>query len=344
MMPRWALVLTIGERAQVESFQQALSARLDADISLLGMRGPEKKSISYARNGETIFPETFAFEYCQAIITRPQLGYCTQNTSGAALTVTQGPGKVAQSGGFYTALLSPGEDGAQESRSFEVSIPMSGDASLIDPEQMGEADVAVLTTLLLSKTEPNTKENHAAAAEEQKLALRDTLYVYTRTENPFANAPTDSPFSIEKTTFSQGNDTLSITLRADGAKLKDGYYRLLVQANIDGSSIAWPAISWIDGNRSISAKITPEDVYQWESFTQSVLKWERSENVPRQLAHAWGSYNEKGYHGMPIPSCPPVDYAPGLAELTQQLRTCLEEAQRPFVRYVFDVFVSNTAR
>lgn len=344
VMPRWALVLTIGEQEQVESFQQALSARLDADEALLGMRGPEKKSISYARNGETIFPGTFAFEYCQAIINRPQLGYYTQNTTGAALMVTQGQGEIAQSGEFYTALLSPDGKGTQESRSFEVRIPMSDDATLIDPARMSQASAAVLTTLLLTETEPNTAENQASAAQEQKLALRDTLYVYTRTENPFADAPSDAPFTVEKTAFSEGNDWLSITLRADGAKLKDGYYRLLVQANIDGSAIAWPTISWIDGDRSISAQITPEDVYQWENFTQTVLKWERRENVPRQLTHAWGSYNEKGYHGVPIPSCPPVDAAPGLAELTRQFRTCLEEAERPFVRYVFDVFVSNTAR
>ncbi len=327
-MPRDLLTLVIGPEAQVADYMGRLNARLDADDSLRGTRGPREGELSYASRGETVTQQPFAFSYDSLLISRPATGYYTQHTPGAALS---GAETDARSG-LQTALLTPGEDGRYADQTLTVRVPLSGSDAAIDPGRLTDARLETLTTLLLSDTLPNTAENASAARDGQTLAYRDTLYVYRAGE---AAAP--SPFTLRSARIAEG--ALVFEVAVSGARLTQGYYRLLLRCDVTGEAVAWPEIGWLAGE---SAEVTADDAYAWETFTAAMSRYDRDTAIlPKQFQHAWGPYTDKLYHGLTIPDCPPVWKALNLSELVAQLRAAAAPGTEPMCRYALDVFADN---
>lgn len=340
-MPRLALALVVGERARVESYMAELNARLNADQDLYGLRGPQEGELTYARQGATVTQQPFGFAYWHTLISRPQPGYYTQHSPGAALEITGGEGQVAEENGFHTVFLAPDQEGVQQDRRLAVSFPLAGDAqgAAMDLSRLQDARVEVLSALLLDRTVPSGGEAQAGE-EEQVLPLRDKLYVFSRQEQPFANQPEASPFALEGLTLNQ--DSLVCSLAVEGAKLAEGYYRLQINAYLTAQEVVWLPVDWIDGPGSLAATITREDIVAWETFAQAVHQYDaKKQAIPRAFTHAWGPYTSKLYHGLAVPDVPPVDKAPGLRELAAQLRQAATPPRTSLVCYVFDVFVDN---
>lgn len=345
-MPRILLCMVIGTPEQVDSYMGALDKRMAADSGLTGLRGPQDGELAYARNGQTVTQQPFAFEVWKTVIQRPNAGYYTQHTGGAALAVEKGQGQVETVSGLQTALLSPNEEGKQEDRTLSISFPMeqAQSGAELDLSRLKGAQVEVTTALLLTDTLPNTPQTQReASSDEQIAALRDTLYVYKRQQDPFAANAGASPFTLDRIVPTEDGTELVITISVDGAKLKEGYYRLRVKADLSDEEVQWLPVDWIDGAASLSAAISNEDIVRWESFTALVAQKERPKGtVPRNLQHAWGAYTTKSYNGVQIPEAPPVDKAIGLQELVRQFRMAATAEQSAYVRYVIDVFVDNT--
>lgn len=342
-MPRLALALVIGEKDRVEEYMAGLNARLDADEGLRDLRGPKEGELTYARGGATVVQQPFGFAYWHTVISRPDPGYYTQHSPEAALEVVEGEGRVEDQNGLQTAFLAPDEDGVQGNRRFTVSFPLArdGEDTEIDLSRLQEARVEVSAAVLLSRTLPSGSQLQAKEGE-QVLALRDKLYIFSRQDKPFESRQEASPFTLESLVLDKDQGRLVCTLAAEGAKLAEGYYRLQIRAELTPQELVWLPVDWIDGEGSLSATITREDIVSWEAFTQAIHQYEAErKSVPKAFTHAWGPYTSKLYHGLTVPDIPPVDKAPGLGELAAQLRQAATAPRSSLVRYVFDVFVDN---
>lgn len=344
-MPRTLLALVIGAEEQVDGYMGKLTQRLHGDAGLKGLRGPRDGELTYMRGDATITQQPFSFAFWETVIGRPKAGYYTQHTAGAALVLQMGEGQVV-SQGLTTVMLSPTAQGKQEDRVLTLRFPLAQteEGAKLDLTELNNAHVEVPSALLMTETLPNTKETRREAKPgEQILPLRDRLYVYGRLQDPFEKTPEASPFSLMSIGQNKEGTELICTVAVKGAKLKEGYYRVRVCADITGQEVEWLPVDWIDGSQSLSASISNEDIARWEAFAAKIAETEREKGVvPRNLQHAWGSYQERKYNGLVIPECPPVEKALGLAELARQLRDAAKVDQSPYVRYVFDVFVENT--
>ncbi|MEG0270780.1 MAG: hypothetical protein RR821_11075, partial [Clostridia bacterium] len=122
-------------------------------------------------------------------------------------------------------------------------------------------------------------------------------------------------------------------------KLALGYYRLRLCADSAKEQFAYTPVDWVSKQ---SVTLSNEQCSAWESFTQLITANEHNpRSIPKQFQHAWGSAETKTYHDIAIPDCPPVDRAPGLSELYDQICAASSIAQSPFLRCVFDVFVTS---
>lgn len=344
-MPRILLALVIGDEQQVEAYMGKFSAKLKADTRLQGLRGPEKGELTYTQNSATVVQQPFSFAFWETTLGRPQAGYYTQHTQGASLTVEMGKGQIEVDQGLNTVLLAPTAEGKQEDRVLTLRFPLENaktDAKL-DLSELDNAHVEVMSALLLTETLENTDDTRREAEEnEQIVPLRDRLYVYTRMQEPFLGNDSASPFTLKSIGQNADGSELICTISVKGEKLKEGYYRVCVSADITAKEVLWLPVDWIDGANSLSVSIGNEDIARFETFTAKVAEVERSKSsIPKNFQHAWGSYTGKKYQGLVIPDCPPVYKAMGLGELTEQLREAAKAEQSPYVRYVFDVFVDN---
>lgn len=345
-MPRIMLALVIGTPEHVAGFTDALNRRLEADTALMGLRGPEKGELTYTENGQTVTQQPFSFAWTYTAIQRPGMGYYTQHTEGAELRLLAGQGEVSPDGALRTVSLPAGTGGGQADRTLTLSFPA---AELpkgvgLDLSRLQNLRIEVLSALLLSETLQNNAEaaSGAAGGSRQVLAHRDTLYAFDYTEDPFAGSPAQNPFTLKAVELSDDGATLLAAITVDGAKLRPGYYRVRVCADLAGEQVSWPSVPWIDGENSLSVSVLNEQIAAWEGFTALMTEYDRdTQIIPKQFQHAWGPVSEKGYHGAVIPDFPPVSRALWLKELFSQLRSAANVRLSPYIRCVFDVFVTG---
>lgn len=342
VMPRHLLTFVIGSKTTVNGFIDSLSATIDADRALKGLRGPQNGELTYAANSETITQQPFTFAWNHTVITRPGMGLYTQHTEGAALEAdaasdkTQTTTAVTGANGLPLLTLTPDEAGKQADRTLTVRFPIaaSADGAKLDVSKLSGASIEPIASLLLTSVLDNTPAN--AAGEHggaQTIAYRDQLYVFT-------SGKENGAFTI--TGITQEGDELVCTVAASGAALKTGYYRLRLVADVTADQVTWETIPWIDEAQSASATITDADAYTWETFTAAITQFDRdAKGLPRMFQHAWGGYTEKLYHGLRVPDFPPVYQALHLKELTAQIRSAAASDTSPLIRYAFEVFVQN---
>ncbi len=344
-MPRVAMALVIGPEAPMRQYMDRLNAKLGSDAGLRGLRGPLEGELTYARQGQTITQQPFSFFYQHTVISRPNAGFYTQQTQGAEVAVLEGTGQVAAQNGLQMAVLRPGEKGRQEDRTLSLSFPLQKDdnGAKLDLSQLQGLQAEVMGTLLLTETLENTPENRREAkAGEQIVPLRDTIYVYARQQDPFAQAPEENPFVLEGLSISEDGARLVCTLGVEGGKLREGYYRLRVQAGLTSEEVSWLPVDWIDGPGSLNVTISGDDIVRWEGFSAVISQMEaKRSNITTRVTHAWGPHSTRTYYGSPVPDCPPVERAMGLAELAAQLRAAATAPETALLNYVFDVFVDN---
>jgi len=342
VMPRHMLTFVIGSKTMVNGFIDNLSATLDADRSLKGLRGPQNGELTYAANGETITQQPFTFAWSHTVISRPGMGLYTQHTQGAALeAVTEGENAkpataVTGASGLPLLTLVPDAEGKQPDRTLTVRFPIaaSADGAKLDVSKLSGANIEPVSSLLLTDVLDNTPANAAAEhSGAQTIAYRDKLYVFTAGKE-------NGAFTI--TGITQEGEELVCTVAAKGAALKAGYYRLRLTADVTADQVAWENIPWIDESESASATITEADVYTWETFAAAITEFDRdAKGLPKMFQHAWGGYTEKLYHGLRVPDFPPVYKALHLKELTTQIRSAAASDTSPLIRYAFEVFVQN---
>lgn len=329
VMPRTLLMLVIGKPEQLSAYTKTLDMQLAAEPSLQAARGPEKGELTYTQNGQTIVQQPFAFESRYAAFSRPQVACSTQHTQGAFLTAQRGSTSTQE--GLTTITLSPDESLSLADDSFTLALP---DAA--DPARLTNITLQVQTALLWDRTLP-ARDAHEPAHDEQHIALRDKVYVFRTVDHPFDARPDDVPFNVASVT--QTAEGLAFMVTADSAKLKPGYYRVCLSADFSGRAMNWPAIPWLS---EVNADLTNAQISVWEEFTRLITRYDsKRELVPKQFQHAWGGAAAREYHGMPVPDLPPVMRAPGLAELVSQIQSAANVDTVPFVRYVFDVFVTG---
>lgn len=336
-MPRVMLMLVIGSREHVEEYTGALNERLQANADLKELRGPEKGELEYTADGRTVTQQPFHFSYSYTALSRPEIERLTRHTEGMTIEGPEGS-ETATQNGLQTVLLSGGKGG-----SITVSFPTKepgGDVSL-DLAALENASLTVSDSLLLSETLPNEKDTSIPEdADAQVITVRDTVYVYESLKEPFRDAPDESPFAL-RSLKPDAEGRLVADISIDGGRLKEGYYRLLLSADLSGRQLSWPEVGWIDGADSLDATPSNEQINEWERFSALIHEYQSS--VPSQFQHAWGPYSEKSYHGMEYPDFPPVYRAPMLKELMSQLRAAANVESIEYVRCVFDVFVVNDA-
>lgn len=335
-MPRTLLVFVIGEPEQVGAYTGALDGQMSLSAALKEPRGPEKGELTYVLGGETVTQEPFSFVSRYTSVARPRLTCQTQRSPGVALESEAGD--VATENGLTTVTLSSEESGRLRGDTLTLTVPAASlfDGAQTDLTRLRSAEMSVETALLLSEVLPSTEE---APSDAQVIALRDKLYVFAQTDDPFSTDASANPFSLASVALSPDGSSLVFTIAADGEKLRAGYYRLSVRADLPGEQIVWETAPWI---RSLDATITNEQVATWESFTQLMTQYDRkSALIPKQFQHAWGPLNESGYHGTAIPSIPPVMLAPGIGELVRQLQEAANVDSLPLLRYTFDIFVTG---
>ncbi len=355
VMPRELLVLVIGPQADVEAYMGDLSHRLDTDESLQGERGPEeKKRLVYARDGQTLYSERFTFDYETAILTPPTLGYYTQNTPDVVLAASD-ESEWTRRNGLDTVVLAPDADGKQADRTLTVTLPIRAESymRLAELTAAQNGDITVRSSLTLVDSLANTPDSaYQPSDDEQCVTLRDTVYVYRHEELPFEDSPSKSPFTLVGLSVDELETQLTLTVRVDGDKLAEGYYRLQLAVDVPGVVTRWPSIPWIDGylnsdagltdDGSLNADVTADDVYRWETFAEAVARTERQRTyIVEQFRHAWGKYNERPYDGMAIPDCPPVEKLLQARDLINQLRAAATQETQPYVRFTLDVFADN---
>lgn len=335
-MPRTFIMLVIGQPAQVKTYTAALDRQFAASPALRGLRGPEKGELSYVQNGQTVTQQPFAFESQSAVFARPDVPCSTQQTQGVSLASAHG--SVSREGSLTTVTLSPDEAGKLSDDVLTLTLPLPAlpEGVKADLTKLKNLSLLTETALLWDRTLPATHEA-VIGDTEQTIALRDKVYVFSRMEQPFAAAPESDPFSILGVALE--GDKLKITMSADGQKLRPGYCRLQLSADLSGEEVTWPSIPWTD---ALNCDLTNEQIAEWEAFTGLITQYERKRDyVPKQFQHAWGALNERGYRGTTIPDLPPVMRAHGLSELIAQLQAAANVDTVPFLRYTFDVFVTG---
>lgn len=331
-MPRTLLALVVGAPAQVDAYTNALNERLDADAALRELRGPRNGQLTYAFNGQTVVQEPFGFSYESTVIRRPAVETQTNQTPGATLSASRGTVDVQDN--LATVTVSPNEDGAHDDVQLTIAFPAAAmpDGASIALDNPANAGVSVTTAVLMDRAVPNQPDAYIAP-NEQVIALRDTLYVFSLRDG----LDTQSPFSLRGITCD--GQTLTVQVDISGELLRAGRYRLLVSTDLSGEQVSWTDVPWA---ASLNTSITNAQIAQWESFSQLITRYDRdSELIPKQFQHAWGAVSERGYHNIPIPSIPPVWLAPGLEELIAQLRDAANITRSPHVRYTLDIFVTG---
>ncbi len=285
VLPRRMLTLVIGTRARVDGFIQSLSAAIDADASLKGLRGVSSDELAYAANGATVITEPFGFEWNATVVARPSVGYYSQHTDGASIAADDASAVQAGENGVALISLSPDEDGRQPDRTVTVRFPLAANAAgaALDVNGLSDAGVSTRATVLLSQTLPNTPENLAAAAAagQEAVAYRDRLYLFSR--------ETDDGGAFTLRGIDVDNGELVATVAVDGGALRPGYYRLRLTADATADQVAWENVPWIDGTQSVSASVTDADVYAWETFAAAITKYDRdAKGLPKMFRNAWG--------------------------------------------------------
>ncbi len=328
VMPRTLLTLVIGKPAQVESFTADFEKQLAASDTLKVPRGPQGGQLCYALNGETIVQEPFGFDYEYTLISREQVDQITQYTAGAVLTAENAG--VSTEGSLTTVTLAP-VDGVQPDRTLTLALPLAGPSGnmTMDASALENVTFTVQEALLLSGVVPNRPDT-VIPENAQAIALRDQVYVFT---------VQDAKSPVHCTGLSSDGAVLTAQLFVDGSALKPGYYRLLFSADLPGSSFQWHTPDWV---RTLNATLTNEQIANWETFSSLLAKVERKRtylSIPYQ--HAWGDASNTTYYGEPVPEFPPVMKAPGLGELVSQLQSAAHPGSSPYIRYVFDLFVTN---
>ena len=327
-MPRTLLAFVIGKPEQVERFCSDLNAQMEASSVLKEQRGPDRGQLSYAQNGQTVTQEPFAFEWEYTCILQPSVSCYTQHTGGAALSARKG--SIRQNGSLSTALLTAGEDD-----SLTLSLPLSAlpQGVSADLTRLSRLNLYVDSALFLTDTLPNDRDT-VLPENAQILALRDTLYVFARQEQPFAQG--GSPFRLEDVSLSKDGNSLLLSIQADGQALQPGYYRMNLSADFSAEALRWQTPQWV---KSLSTSFTSEERVAWENFSLLIHRYDgKRQNVPRQFQHAWGQTTGSSYHGSPIPDIPSLMLCPGLEELILQLQQAASQGESPFLRYTFDVF------
>ena len=327
-MPRTLLTLVIGSPAQVEQFTSALDAQLAASETLKELRGPQNGQLTYTANGQTIVQEPFGFAYEYMVISRAQVEQLSQYTPGAALSAEDA--EVNVNGTLHTVTLKP-VDGVQPDRTLTLTLPLSALSSgmSMDAAQLDNIVLSVEDALLFSHTLPNHPDT-ILPEDAQTITLRDKVHV-------FSKLSPESPVSCAA--LSSDGQMLSIQLKVHGDMLTPGYYRLLLSADLPADSMDWQTPAWIT---SLNANITNEQIASWEYFTELLSKHERKRAfISRQYQHAWGDATNKSYYGQPVPDFPPVTLAPGLSEMVRQMQSSAHPATTPYIRFVFDLYVTN---
>lgn len=327
-MPRTLLTLVIGRDAQVDAFTEAFEAQLAASDTLKVPRGPQNGELTYAQNGRTVVQEPFSFDYDYTLISRTGIQLITQQTEGAELTAGDAP--VSLSGSLHTVTIAPA-DGAQTDRMLTLRLP-AGNASgsmTLNAEALANVEVSVESALLLSGVLPNHPDT-VIPADAQSIVLRDQVYVF---------APQQPQSPVNCAGLSYDGSILTVQLSVDGSALVPGYYRILFSADLPGESLTWNTPAWV---KARDAVITNEQISAWETFAQLLTKYERKRNyISRPYQHAWGDADNTSYYGEPVPEFPPVMRAPGLAELVRQLQNAAHPDTMPYIRFGFDLFVTN---
>ncbi len=337
-MPRTLLVILVGQSEQLSAYTRALDEQMSLSDALSQPRGPENGELTYMQGGVTVTQEPFSFESRYTSFARPELVCQTHLSSGVELSCENGV--ISMADGRTTVTLSPGPDGRLDSDTFTLTVPITSlsNGAQADLTQLSEAEISVQTALLLSEILPSTEEISSEAGT-QVIALRDKLYVFRQTDDPFEGDPASLPFALSSVALSPDGQSLLFSMRADGEKLRAGYYRLCVSASISGDQIIWETAPWIG---ALDVTLTNEQVAAWESFTQLITQHDRkSALIPKQFQHAWGPLNEGGYHGAVIPDIPPVTRVPWLKELVSQLQDAANVESLPLLQYTFDVFVTG---
>lgn len=324
VMPRTMLTLVVGQSGDVEAFTSALNAEMAACAELNQLRGPEKGELTYTKNGQTITQQPFRFESHYTQIERPAIGCITQHTPGE-LSCAQG--SVTSDGGLQLVTLSGAEDAA-----ITLTLPIAAlpDGVTADLSQLEDISLTAEGTLVHVRTEENTGEN-AFAENEQSITLRDQVYVFA------PETPAVSPFTFGGVGTDGGELTLS--MQADASLLKPGYYRVSLSADLTGGMLSWEHAEWIS---ELDAAVTNAQIDEWEAFSELLSEYERKRDNPsRGFTHAWGGAENDTYRGVDVPDLPPVTQALWLDELTAQLAEAADVDRIPYLRYVFDVFVTG---
>lgn len=328
-MPRTMLMLVVGKPAQVMQYTAALNQKLDSDPALKGLRGPDKGQLTYSIGGETITQQPFTFAYEQTAIQRHGVEPYTNDES--TITLTKGQGALLTDAAQPTVALASDQPGACQ---VTVTWPVNSLAGglTLDTDQLSSLRIEGVSSLLLSGTQPNTPD-HQPTEGVQTLTLRDTLYQFTYTEDV-----AQLPFIAQPLRLTDDGATLEASFTCNAADLTPGYYRLLLRADITGTQLSWPEVSWIS---QWNANITNEQIASWEQMADMLTDYARhSSNVPYHFWHAWGETSGMLYRDMVVPDCPPVYAAPRLGELFTQLRDAASIDTLPFIYFQLDVFVA----
>ena len=333
-MPRVLLMLVIGQGDQVDSYTKALNQRLNENRRLKEMRGPEDGRLVYKANGETVVQQPFHFSYEYTVISRPGLGYYTQDTPGAELTA--GGQQSQEKNGLKTLTLSAAKDEVLVYSWPAEDLP---DGVQLDLSTLADARVEVTSSLTLTEILTNGPEV-VLPEGSQVLTLRDKLYCFTQQENPFADNDAANPFRLGKIRWSQDGSRLEAEVKVDHTRLRSGYYRIKLVAEVTGEQLEWPLVSWAQNDTGLSVEISNGDIVAWQTLMDVVSRYGRERNtIPSQFTHAWGSAEETTYKGVDIPDFPQVYKAPGLSRLLGQLRDAANLETAPLIRCTFDVFV-----
>lgn len=342
-MPRRLITLVIGTRARVETLISRLQTAFDKDPELSEERGPSKGELSYTANGQTVVQQPFGFEWNHTLIVRPSMGFYSQHTQGATLTVTEASGTqegtqwpAAEPDGLLRLTFSPDAEGAQPDQTLVVRFPITSnaDGAKLDINRLVDMQLSASSSLLMERTVANTAQNRASVAEGEKLIpYRDLIYVFKE------GAQSDA-FTLQS--IVQEGDELVCQIAVNGDLLKVGYYRLLLSADATGDQVAWDAVPWIDGEQTVSTTVNPDELQRWVEFTALITKYERGKSwIPPRFQSAWGDSTES-YHGEDhVPDFPPVYRSIGLQTLTEQLRKAASSETSSLIRYVFEVYVPN---
>lgn len=341
-MPRVMLALVVGQSEQVDDFTARLNERMDADMSLKGLRGPADGELTYVADGQTVTQQPFSFAYHYTTVRRPTFTGLSQHTAG--MTLAADGAEVSADGSLKTVLLSSGAPDT----TLTLTLPLTDawQSMAVDLSALQDPRVEVLTRLTLDETLPNAPDTALPAdGGAQLITVRDRVYVYRSEAMPYADKPDDSPFALLSLAPDESGAALVARIAVDVSALSPGYYRLRVAAELSGRQIEWLPVGWIDGADSLDASFANEQIAEWESFSELVRRYDsEGNNVPRQFQHAWGPLSDRSYHGVAFPDFPPVYKAPGLRELMAQLRLSANIDELDYVRCVFDVFVDTGAR